>query len=157
MQIYKRDLNEESKNIINDYFQKSKSHLISKKDFARAIRLFTTLVLFLEEDKENKIKNNHNNVVIYLKASDLWNKDIYEDQDFNKNINELILINAPINQIISLYEYLGKDIENDYFEDIIQHEEEVDSFSENENDEDEEEDPFAEKDNEDEDDGGRDA
>ena len=76
MKIYNQELNEESKNIINDYYQKSKSHLISKKDFARAIRLFTTLVLFLEEDKENKIKNNCNNIVYYLKQLDLWNQEM---------------------------------------------------------------------------------
>jgi hypothetical protein len=118
MEIYNQELNEESKNIINDYYQKSKSHLISKKDFARAIRLFETLVIFLEEDKGNKLKNNRNNIVNYLKAPDLWNKEIYEDQNFNKNLNELKSINAPINQIISLYECLGKDIEDNYFEDI---------------------------------------
>ena len=118
MKIYEQKLNEESKKRINDYYQKSKSNLISIKDFARAIRLFTTLVLFLEEDKEKKKKNNLNNVLNYLKEPDLWSKDIYEDQDVNKNLNELISIDAPINQIISLCEYLGKDIEDNYFEDI---------------------------------------
>ena len=118
MKNYKQELNDESKKILNEYYQKSKSHLISKKDFACAIRLFITLVLFLEEDKENKLKNNRNNTLNYLKAPDLWNKEIYEDQNFNKNLNELKSINAPINQIISLYECLGKDIEDNYFEDI---------------------------------------
>ena len=150
MKIYNQELNEESKNIINDYYQKSKSHFISKKDFARAIRLFTTLVLFLEEDKENKIKNNRNNIVNYLKEPDLWNQEIYEDQNFNKNINELKSINAPINQIISLYEYLCKDIEDNYFEDTTKvkpEENKDDPFEQNEE---EEEDPFAANENEDE-------
>ena len=119
MKIYNQELNEDSKNAINEYYQKSKKHLIIKAEFARAIRLFTTLVLFLEEDKENKLKNNRNNVVNYLKAPDLWNKETFEDQNFGKNLIELKSINAPINQIISLYECLGKDIENNYFEDII--------------------------------------
>jgi hypothetical protein len=118
MKNYKQVLNDESKKILNEYYQKSKTHLISKKDFACAIRLFITLVLFLEEDKENKLKNNRNNTLNYLKAPDLWSKEIYEDQNFNKNLNELKSINAPINQIISLYECLGKDIEDNYFEDI---------------------------------------
>ena len=111
MEIYTQELNEKSKNIINDYYQKSKSHLISKKIFAYAIRLFITLVLFLEEDKENKIKSNRNNVVNYLNSPNLWNKEIYEAQNFNKNFTELKSINAPINQIISLYECLGNDFE----------------------------------------------
>ena len=150
MKIYNQELNEESKNIINDYYQKSKSHFISKKDFASAIRLFTTLVLFLEEDKENKLKNNRNNIVNYLKEPDLWNQEIYEDENFNKNINELKSINAPINQIISLYEYLGKDIEDNYFEDTTKvkpEESEDDPFEQHE--EEEEDDLFAENENED--------
>ena len=60
---YQEILDDKSKEKINDYFQKE--HLISKKDFACAIRLFITLILFLEEDKDNKIKINHNNVVNY--------------------------------------------------------------------------------------------
>jgi hypothetical protein len=118
MKKYKQELNYKSKNIINDYYQKSKSHLISKNEFSNAIRLFTTLVLFLEEDKEIKIKTNRNNILNYLKEPDLWSKEVYEDQYFNKNLNKLKSINAPINQIISLYEYLGNDIEDNYFDDI---------------------------------------
>jgi hypothetical protein len=120
MKKYKQELNTKSKEKINELYQNQKSDLISKKDFACAIRLFITLVLFLEEekDRENKIKNNSNNVINYLKAQDLWSKDVVNDQNFNKNLNELKKINAPVKQIISLYEYLGKDIENDDFKDI---------------------------------------
>ena len=179
MKIYKQELNEESKKEINNHYQKSNKHLISKTELSRAIRLFTTLVLFLEEDKENKLKNNRNNVLNYLKAPDLWRKDIYEDQDFNKNLIELKSINAPINQIISLYECLGKDIENNYFDDIKKEidnvkiqpsitnveSEGIKETEENKNNPyiqkeeeevEEEEDPFAAKNNEDEGDGGRD-
>ena len=113
---YQLELNDESKNYINDYFKKN--HIINKKDFAHAIRLFITLVLFPEEDKENKIKSNCNNVVNYLKVSDFWDKDIYNDKDFDNNLNELKLINSKINQIISLYEFLGKDIESNFCEDV---------------------------------------
>ena len=104
-------MDEESKKKIDDYYS-DKVHTIKKEDFACAIRLFTTLVLFLEkdkEDKEKKIKNNNNNLINYLKASDLW-RDIYDHPDFNKNLNELRDINVKINQIIPLYEVLGKDI-----------------------------------------------
>ena len=85
-----------------------------------AIRLFTTLVLFLEkdkEDKEKKIKNNRNNLINYLKASDLW-RDIYDHPDFNKNLNELRDINVKISQIIPLYEVLGKDIKESDYDDV---------------------------------------
>ena len=113
---YQQELNDEAKNYINDYFKKN--HIIKKKDFACAIRLFITLVLFPEEDKENKIKSNCNNVVNYLKVPDFWDKDIYIDKDFDNNLNELKLINSKINQIISLYEFLGKDIESNFCEDV---------------------------------------
>ena len=119
---YQQELNDESKNYINNYFKKN--HIIKKKDFAYAIRLFITLVLFPEEDKENKIKSNCNNVVNYLKVPDFWDKDIYNDKDFDNNLNELKLFNSKINQIISLYEFLGKDIESNFCEDVKKHIEE---------------------------------
>ena len=91
-------------------------------------------------------------MVNYLKASDLWEKKIYDNEDFDKNLNELKSINVQINQTISLYEALGKDIENDFFEDVKQKhseqmkkkeneiedifEEKEDSESDNERDED---------------------
>ena len=119
---YQQELNDESKNYINNYFKKN--HIIKKKDFAYAIRLFITLVLFPEDDKENKIKSNCNNVVNYLKVPDFWDKDIYNDKDFDNNLNELKLFNSKINQIISLYEFLGKDIESNFCEDVKKHIEE---------------------------------
>jgi len=114
---YQNELDDKTKEAIKNYYQIE--HPISQKNFACAIRLFTTLVLFLEEDKENKIKSNRNNLVNYLKAPDLWNKDIYENDDFNKNLNELKLFNAQINQILSLYETLGKDIEPNFVNDVL--------------------------------------
>ena len=112
---YQTDLEEQSKKAVIDYNEKG--HLISKKDFATAIRLFTTLVLFLEKDKE-KIKSNRNNLVNYLRASDLWNYDI-NSIDFNKNLNELKSTNAQVSQIIELYDALGGDIEENFCDDVI--------------------------------------
>ena len=71
-----------------------------------------------EEDKENKIKKNNNNVINYLKAPDLWPRDIYKNPEFDKTINDLRLINGKICQIISFYDALGKDIKDDEFDDI---------------------------------------
>jgi len=113
---YQKDLEEESKKMIDDYYKNE--HLITKKDFANAIRLFITLVLCLEEDKENKIMSNRNNLVNYLKSSDLWNRDIYTNDDFNKNLDELKSFKVQINQIVSLYDFLGKDIEDNFFDDV---------------------------------------
>ena len=110
---YQIELDDDSKKIIENY-----SYHINKEDFAHAIRLFMTLVLFLEDDKENKIKSNRNNIINYLKAPDLWNKDIDDKQTFYSNLNELKSINAQINQIIPLYELLGKDIEDNFFDEV---------------------------------------
>ena len=113
---YQKKLDNDSINLLNNYYQKE--NLISKKDFAYAIRLFITLILLREEDKENKIKNNQNNIVNYLKSEDLWNNDIYDNEDFNKNLNELKSINVQVSQIIYLYDELGKDIEGDFLDDV---------------------------------------
>jgi len=150
---YQNKLDESSENIVKDYNEKGRP--ISKKDFACAIRIFTTLVLFLEEDKEKIIQSNRNNLVNYLKSSDLWNNDITAD-DFNKNLNELKLINAKINQIIGLYDALGGDIEDNFCDDVIRQMEkdappapEVDDpfvkKDEEEEKEDDDDDPFAKK------------
>jgi hypothetical protein len=113
---YQVNLDKKTKDEINNYF-KGKHH-IDKKDLAYAIRLFMSLVLFNEEEK-NKIKTNNNNIVKYLYSPDLWKKVIYDDADnLNKNLSDLKLMNIKINQIKSLYETLGKDIENNYFDEV---------------------------------------
>ena len=114
---YQKDLEESSKEVIDKYFEGK--HLIERKEFAYAIRLFATLVLFLEEDKENKIKSNQNNIINYMKASDLWKTDINED-NFNNELNKLKSMKVSINQIIELYNYLGKDIQDNYLDDVKQ-------------------------------------
>ena len=150
MKRYQKSLDKESiKEIDNIY---SKENIIDKKNFAQAIRLFITLVLFLEEDKEKKIKSNLNNVINYLKATDLWDKNIYDNQDFNTNLNKLKLINAHINQIVDLYDKLGKDIEDNFCDDvknqIKKENEELDSKKKSEKeDEDEDDQQVEERDN----------
>ena len=118
MKRYQKNLDKESIEEIKNIY--SKENIIDKKNFAHAIRLFITLVLFLEEDKEKKIKSNLNNVINYLKAIDLWDKNLYENQEFNTNLNNLKSINAHINQIVDLYDKIGKDIEDNYFDDVKQ-------------------------------------
>jgi len=150
---YQIELDDDSKNIIDIY-----SYHINKEDFAHAIRLFMTLVLFLEDDKENKIKSNRNNIINYLKAPDLWNKDIDDKQTFYSNLNELKQINAQINQIIPLYELLGKDIADNFFDEVKkmikdddenpQTEKKIDEIPDN-IDVDKKEDPFAQPDDDD--------
>ena len=59
-------MDEECETKINNYSEKV--HSIKKEDFANAISLFRTLILFFENEKEDREKNkkNRNNLVIYL-------------------------------------------------------------------------------------------
>ena len=99
---------DDKKNKLEEFYQKES--LISRDNFESAIRLFMTLVLFREEDKDKKIKTNQKNIVNYLKALDLWDKNIYNDKKFSENINELKNINIQINHFLSLIDIQEEDI-----------------------------------------------
>ena len=121
--IIKRDFKsyqiklEENKIIeINKYFEKE--HLITKDIFKNTIRLFISLFLSREKEIENKIKNNYNNIFSYLTISDIWDKPIFTKKEFNQEINEIKNLNIQINQILDLYELLGDDINDNYFDDV---------------------------------------
>ena len=76
-----------------------------------------TLVLYREEDKENKIKINRNNIFNYLKEEYLWN-DLFKHEKFSENFYELKKINIQINQIVWFYNYLNKNIEDTFKKEI---------------------------------------
>ena len=113
---YQVQLDKELKIKIKDYFEKHT--FIKKKEFSSAIRLFITLVLLPEEDKNNKIKPNNNNIVNYLQSKDLWKDKDINSKGFLKNMEDLKFMNIHINQIAYLYDELGKDIEDDFFDDV---------------------------------------
>ena len=96
-----------------DEYYKKKDIIIGKEELENAIRLFITLVLFREKDKENKIKLNRKNLIDYLKSPDLWDIKVYKNENFHPNLNELKLIKIQINQTILLFNYLtgGKEID----------------------------------------------
>ena len=154
LRSYQNEINKESKEYIKKYYEKEKDLLIKQKDFASAIRLFTTFVLFLEDDKnkEKKIKKNCNNVINYLRAVDLWESYIYENEFFEQNLNELKQFNINISQTISLYEILGRDIDDNFCEEEqkMLEEEEHKNNKQDEEKNDDDVDPFATNDDEDE-------
>ena len=133
MDLDTNGLSKESKEKIDNYNEKEKCHPIKKRDFAAAIRLFATFVLYLEDDKENKIKLNNNNIVNYLKPEDLWDKDVFSDEYFKKNLIELKSFNLKINSIISLYDYLVEDIKDDSDEAVKKFIEERNKIAEDKN------------------------
>jgi len=90
--------------------------IINKDNLSVALKWFMTLVLFNEEDKENKIKGNKKNLFNYLNVADLWDKNIYEEtSSFNSDLVELKKCNIQINKIIWLYDFLveGEEEEED--------------------------------------------
>ena len=103
-------LDEESLHRLNEYFQKEV--VVNKEELKNAIRIFITLVLFREKDKENKIQLNRKNIVDYLNSPDLWKNKVYEREEFYENLTQFKLCNIQINQIVFLYDYL-KDREDE--------------------------------------------
>ena len=110
---YQKELDYESMRKISILF--FEMDWIRKIEFAHAIRLFITLVLFLEEDKEIIIKSTNWNIINFLKFPDFWDIDLYNNDHFLKDLNVLKLMNIKINKILSLYNLLGKDIEDNFF------------------------------------------
>ena len=106
-------LNENTLIQLDTYF-KRQDIIIGKYDLENAIRIFITLVLFREKDKENKIRSNHKNLIDYLKVPDLWDDKMYNNnkEKFNQNLNEIKQFKIQINQTLWLYNYLaGKEID----------------------------------------------
>ena len=52
---------------------------IKKDDLAYALRKFITLVLFRENDKDDKIKTDKKNIIEYLKNNNLWKSSLYNN------------------------------------------------------------------------------
>ena len=100
---------------INKYFEDA--HIITKEVFKSAIRKFISLFLFQVEDKENRIKKNINNIVNYLNIQDIWDFKIYNRKEFIQELNQIKNLKIYINQILPLYELLGGEKDEIYFED----------------------------------------
>lgn len=90
-----------------------------KDDFTIALRLFISIFLLKEKDKENKIKNNCNNIASYLNVPDLWDQFFYDNKKkFKNSLNIIKGLNIPLNMIISLYELMDEDIDKKYLEEV---------------------------------------
>ena len=111
------EANEKQENNLKNYLENK--HNITKENLTNAIRLFISLFLSKEKDKENKIKKNYNNVAKYLNIPDLWYNKIYNNREkFNEELNEIKNLNFQINQTISFYELLDENIDEKYFTEI---------------------------------------
>ena len=109
-------------------------NLITKDEFKRAIRSFIVLFLNLEKNKETNIKENENNIVNYLDIPDIWNDSIYKNRNFQEELNNIRQINCKMNQVLPLYNSLGDDIDEKYFQDVkkvVEQEKEMKKAEEN--------------------------
>ena len=80
---------------------------IKKEDLASAIRLFITLILYRENEKDNKIKSNKKNICDYLKNKDLWDSSLYNDiKKIENNLSKIRELNIKIKEILYFYYYL---------------------------------------------------
>ena len=105
------------KNKINTFF--SKNPIITRESLADAIRMFISVVLYREKDKD-KIKTNKKNIIGYLHKKDLWENKIYTNEKFEKNIGEIKSFNIAIKEILWFYNLIN-DAEEDYEKDVIEY------------------------------------
>ena len=105
------------KNKINTFF--SKNPIITRESLADAIRMFISVVLYREKDKD-KIKSNKKNIIGYLHKKDLWKNKIYTNEKFEKNIGEIKSFNIAIKEILWFYNLIN-DEEEDYEKDVIEY------------------------------------
>ena len=92
---------------LDEIFKRS-DIIIKKESLASVIRLFISLVLYREEekDKDKRIKFNSKNIIDYLKGKDIWETKIYKDENFEKNLEEIKSLNIKIKEILWFYYYL---------------------------------------------------
>ena len=113
---FQTEINKEEENLIDNCFKTQ--NIITKDIFKNAIRNFIILFLNLVNDKENNIKENQSNIINSLDIPDIWDKTIYRNKDFHNELNNLKKMNIKINQIVLLYDLLGDDINDNYFEEV---------------------------------------
>ena len=136
LKAFQIELENEKKEDINACFENQ--IIIDKKIFKSAIRAFIVLFLNFEKDKENNIKQNENNIINYLNnLDDIWDITTMSKENFKEELNNIKKLNIKINQIISLYDFLGDDIDTKYFEEVqkeIDKEKEIQIINKKEND-----------------------
>lgn len=121
-QIQEEDIEEKKRNKIIKYFS-DENHLINKEKFRDALRLLISLYLFKEDEKENKIKNNVNNISNYLNIKDIWIDISTNKREFKDELKEIKQLNIQINQILTIYELIISDEEKEkdekYYDEVI--------------------------------------
>ena len=116
-QQYQKYLDEKIIKKLDEIFDK-KDIIITKDLLATALRLFISIVLYREKDKENKIQQNTKNIIEYLKEKDLWKKIDIKDDKFIENLIAIKSLNIKIKEILWLYFYLINNKDEDFEKDV---------------------------------------
>ena len=132
LEDYQLILTEKAQNYILDYFENNQDKLIDKKNFAFALRRLISRTLVgtrqdIEIKSEAKLK-------LYIYRQDLWNKEIIENELFDKEIDEIFKVEILIGQSMKLHDLLDGD--NLLFEYIYKGKGKEDIDNENKNDKD---------------------
>ena len=118
-QYQEKIINEEQKNLINNYIQNDlKKNQNFKNALEIAIRKFILCFLSKENKKDIKIKQNKNNIKNYLEIEDLWNRDFYKKNEFYQEMKKLKNLGIKVNNVIPFYEKCFNNTYKNFFDDV---------------------------------------
>ena len=105
---YQLEINEDIKNHILNYFDINEDNkVIDKRNFATALRkLISRYLSGLRQDIDI---DSSKNLMLYIFKEDLWDKDIINSEEFEKEIKEILSIEIQIGQCFKLYNLIGED------------------------------------------------
>ena len=105
---YKEEINEDKKNAIDKYFEEHQNIILNKLTISTTIRKFISRSLVgIREDLE--IGPNIELFSILIYKEDCWNKEIFTNAHFDREIEDLQKIDVKVGEILKLYEILGGD------------------------------------------------
>ena len=105
---YKEQISEEKKEKIERYFLTHKESLLNKLNICTTIRRFISRSLVgIREDLEIGANIELFGILIY--KEDCWDKHLYTNYSFNKEIEDLQTLDVKVGEILNLYDFLGGD------------------------------------------------
>ena len=105
---YKMELSEEKKKRIEEYFNINENSFINRLVLSSTVRKFISRSLVgIREDLEIKYDIELFSVLIY--KEDCWNKEIFNNYQFEKTIEKLKELDIKVGEVLNLYDVLGGD------------------------------------------------
>ena len=106
---FKLGLNSKEKEEILNYFERNKDNekIIDKKNLTTALRRLISRFL-VSSRQEVEIKSDLK-LSLYIKREELWNNDYLENEEFNKEIMDILKDNIKIGKSFCLYNILDGD------------------------------------------------